>query len=64
VTGADRVNPLEILAPLAGIMLNMTRASQTFVSALVNTAGLHMDTLQYLTSFRWTQHHAGTALLI
>lgn len=55
MTGADRANPLEILAPLAGITLHMSRARKSFVNVLVNTAGLHIDTLLFLSSF-WSQH--------
>jgi Kip1 ubiquitination-promoting complex protein 1 len=58
LTSADRVNPLEILAPLAGIILHMSRASQSFMNVLANTGGLNTDTLRYLSSFPWPQHHA------
>ncbi len=58
VTSADRVNPLEILAPLAGIILHMSRANQSFMNVLVNTGGLSTETLRYLSSFPWSQHCA------
>lgn len=58
MTSADRVNQLEILAPLAGIILHMSRASPSFVNVLVSTGGLDTATLRYLSAFPWPQHHA------
>lgn len=34
----------------------MSSANQSFVNVLVNTAGLNIETLRYMSTFPWPQH--------
>eukprot|EP01114_Cavostelium_apophysatum_P005195 TRINITY_DN1593_c0_g1_i2.p1 TRINITY_DN1593_c0_g1~~TRINITY_DN1593_c0_g1_i2.p1 ORF type:complete len:489 (+),score=140.49 TRINITY_DN1593_c0_g1_i2:334-1800(+) len=56
INALEKVNRLSILAPVAGILINLeNKDGSNFAKTLASTGGFNLETLDYLLKFDWTK---------